>query len=65
MRVDTTFQGDPVQTTATFQTLASGLNYMAFGEATVPAKQLSVGTELRLRAARLLRNNHGIPGASC
>jgi hypothetical protein len=29
--------------TATFQTLAgSGLNYAAFAEATVPAKQLSV-----------------------
>ena len=43
MQVNTTFQGNAVQMTATFQTLASsGLNYMGFGEATVPAKQLSV-----------------------
>jgi hypothetical protein len=43
MQVNTTFQGNTVQLTATFQTRAgSGLNYMAFGEATVPAKQLSV-----------------------
>jgi hypothetical protein len=43
MQVNTTFQGNSVQLSATFQTLAaSGLNYMAFGEATVPAKQLSV-----------------------
>jgi hypothetical protein len=43
MQVNTTFQGNAVQLSATFQTLpASGLNYMAFGEATVPAKQLSV-----------------------
>jgi hypothetical protein len=43
MQVNTTFQGNVVQMTATFQTLAgSGLNYAAFAEATVPAKQLSV-----------------------
>jgi len=41
--VSTTFQGDTVQLDATFQTLhQSGLNYCAFAEATVPAKQLSV-----------------------
>jgi hypothetical protein len=41
--VSTTFQGDAVQLDATFQTLhQSGLNYCAFAEATVPAKQLSV-----------------------
>ena len=43
MQVNTTFQGNAVQMTATFQTLpVSGLNYAAFAEATVPAKQLSV-----------------------
>ena len=43
LQVNTTFQGNVVQMTATFQTLAgSGLNYAAFAEATVPAKQLSV-----------------------
>jgi hypothetical protein len=43
IQVNTTFQGNAVQLSATFATLpGSGLNYMAFGEATVPAKQLSV-----------------------
>jgi hypothetical protein len=43
LQVSTTFQGDTVQLTATFQTLpVIGLNYAAFAEATVPAKQLSV-----------------------
>jgi hypothetical protein len=42
VQVSTVFQGDPVQLTATFNTLPSGLNYMAYGEATVPNKQLSV-----------------------
>ena len=43
VKVSTTFQGDTVQLHATFQTLhQSGLNYCAFAEATVPAKQLSV-----------------------
>ncbi len=42
IQVNTTFQGDPVQLDATFSTLPSGLNYMAYAEATVPAKQLSV-----------------------
>ncbi len=42
IQVNTTFQADPVQLDATFSALPSGLNYMAFAEATVPAKQLSV-----------------------
>jgi len=42
IQVNTTFQGDPVQLTATFSTLPSGLNHVAYAEATVPAKQLSV-----------------------
>jgi len=41
--VNTIFQGDSVQLSATFKTLAvSGLNYATFAEATVPAKELSV-----------------------
>ena len=36
--VSTAFQGDPVGVSATFATLASGLNYPAFAEVTVPAK---------------------------
>ena len=42
IQVATTFQGDPVNLTATFQTLPSGLNYVAYAEVTVPAKQMSV-----------------------
>ncbi len=42
VQVSTTFQGDPVNLTATFKTLASGLNHVAYAEVTVPAKQLSV-----------------------
>jgi hypothetical protein len=42
IQVNTTFQGNPVHLDATFSTLPSGLNYMAYAEATVPAKQLSV-----------------------
>ncbi len=42
IQVNSTFQGDPVQLNATFSTLPSGLNYMAYAEATVPNKQLSV-----------------------
>jgi hypothetical protein len=42
VQVNTTFQGDPVQLNATFSTLPSGLNYVAYAEVTVPAKQLSV-----------------------
>src|SRR5512147_2702482 len=42
IQVNTTFQGDPVQLDATFSNLPSGLNYVAYAEATVPNKQLSV-----------------------
>jgi len=42
LTVLTTFQGDQVTVTATFKTLASGLNHVAFAEAIVPAKQISV-----------------------
>jgi hypothetical protein len=42
IQVNSTFQGDPVQLHATFSTLPSGLNYVAYAEATVPTKQLSV-----------------------
>ena len=42
IQVNSSFQGDSVQLTATFNTLPSGLNYMAYAEATVPNKQLSV-----------------------
>jgi len=42
VQVSTWFQGDQVNLTATFKTLASGLNHVAYGEMTVPAKQLSV-----------------------
>jgi hypothetical protein len=42
VQVNTTFQGNPVQLDATFNTLPSGLNYMAYAEATVPSMQLSV-----------------------
>jgi hypothetical protein len=43
IEVETTFQNDVVRLAATFATLpASGLNYPAFAEATVPARQLRV-----------------------
>ena len=42
VQVSATFQGDPVNLTATFKTLPSGLNHVAYAEVTVPAKQLSV-----------------------
>ncbi len=42
IQVNSSFQGDPVQLNATFNTLPSGLNYMAYAEATVPNQQLSV-----------------------
>lgn len=42
-QIITNFQGDAVNVTATFATLAaSGLNYVSFAEATVPGKSLSV-----------------------
>jgi hypothetical protein len=42
LQVNSTFQGDAVELSATFSNLPSGLNYMAYAEATVPNKQLSV-----------------------
>jgi hypothetical protein len=42
IQVTTFYKEDVAQLTATFQTLPSGLNYVAFAEATVPAKQLSI-----------------------
>ena len=43
LTVNTTFQGDAVQLSATFKTMpVSGLNYAAFAEADVPAKNLTV-----------------------
>ena len=42
IQVNTAFQGNAVQLNATFTTIPSGLNYVAFAEATVPSKQLSV-----------------------
>ena len=42
VQVSTVFQGDPVSLTATFKTLPSGLNHVAYAEVMVPAKQLSV-----------------------
>jgi hypothetical protein len=42
VQVTTTFQGDPVTLIATFKTLRTGLNHVAYAEVIVPAKQLSV-----------------------
>lgn len=43
IQVNTTFQNDGVQVSASFATIpVSGLNYAAFAEATIPAKELSV-----------------------
>jgi hypothetical protein len=42
IQVTTTYQGDLVNLTATFKTLASGLTHVAFAEITVPAKQIGV-----------------------
>jgi hypothetical protein len=53
VQVSTTFQGDPVNLTATFNTLPSGLNYVAYAEVTVPAKQIS----LQVQNFDYLRNN--------
>ena len=53
VQVSTTFQGDPVNLTATFNTLPSGLNYVAYAEVTVPAKQISV----QVQNFDYLRNN--------
>ncbi len=40
--VTTAFQGSPVNLTATFKTLLTGLNYVAYAEVTVPAKGYSI-----------------------
>lgn len=42
MSVMTTFQGDEINLTATFKTLASGLNYPAYVQVNVPDKNLTV-----------------------
>lgn len=42
IRVSTTFEGEAVTLTATFKTLPSGLNHVAYAEVTMPAGQLSV-----------------------
>src|SRR5512138_1729878 len=42
IEVLTTFQGDAIRFTATFSTLPNGLNYMAYAEALVPAKNITL-----------------------
>jgi hypothetical protein len=42
IKVQTVYEGDAVSVDATFTTLSSGLAYMNYAEATVPAKQLSI-----------------------
>ena len=42
MTIMTTLEGDEVTVTATFKTLASGLNYPAYLQMNVPDKNLSV-----------------------
>ena len=42
VQVSTSFQGDPVNLMATFKTLPSGLNHVAYAEVIVPTKQMSV-----------------------
>jgi hypothetical protein len=42
MSIMTFFEQDTVNVSATFKSLNNGLNYMAFGEATVPMKNLSL-----------------------
>jgi hypothetical protein len=42
IQVASTFQGDPISLTATFKTLPTGLNHVAFAEVIVLAKQLSL-----------------------
>ena len=45
IQVTTNYKGDAANVTATYQTLASGLTYMAFAEITVPTKQLRVQSQ--------------------
>jgi hypothetical protein len=42
VQVSTLYKGDPVTFTATFATLASGLNYLSFGQIDVPAKSMTI-----------------------
>ncbi len=42
VQANTLYQGNVVELTATFHTLASGLNYVAYAEVTIPAKQMSI-----------------------
>jgi len=42
IQVSANYKGDMANVTATFETLASGLTYMAYAEITVPTKQLRV-----------------------
>jgi len=42
IQVASSFQGDPISLTATFKTLPTGLNHVAFAEVIVPTKQLSL-----------------------
>jgi hypothetical protein len=42
VQVNTFFQGDMVNVTATFETIPSGLTYMSYAEANAGAKQLTV-----------------------
>jgi hypothetical protein len=42
VQVSTTYQGDPVELSATFRSIENGPTYPAFGEVDIPAKQLSV-----------------------
>jgi len=42
VQANTFYQGNVVELTATFNTLATGLNYVAYAEVTIPAKQMSI-----------------------
>jgi hypothetical protein len=42
VQVSSTYKGDPVTLTATFATLASGLNYVSYAEIGVPSKQMTI-----------------------
>ena len=42
VQANTFYEGNMVELTATFHTLASGLNYVAYAEVTIPAKQMSI-----------------------
>ena len=42
VQANTFYEGNMVELTATFHTLVSGLNYVAYAEVTIPAKQMSI-----------------------